>query len=72
MSQAAVLEKGKTYRASYGGTFYCQRGGETPRLQNVASGWTLTAHDVRLNADGTICWGYSTNGAFMPSARPWP
>ena len=66
------LEKGETYRASYGGQFYCLRGGEHPRLQNVASNWTFTAHDVRFCEDGTICWAYSTNGAFEPTVRPWP
>ena len=72
MSESVALVTGETYRAGYGGTFYCQRGGVTPRLQNVASGWTLTAHLVRRDAAGSIYWAYSTNGAFEPTTMPWP
>lgn len=72
MTRGAALVAGETYRNRAGGTFYCMTGGETPIMQNVASGWTLVAHTVTVYDDGTIEWDYSTGGYFEKHVRPWP
>lgn len=64
-----TLEQGKTYKNRGGGTFRCLQAGGFLRtgdamVQNVASGWTCTAHGVTMYEDGTIEWDYSTGGRF--------
>lgn len=34
-------------------------------MERIKDGWTLTAHGVHQNADGTIEWCYSTGGHFV-------
>ena len=72
MQRGVQLTTGMTYRNRGGGKFYCVSGGDTPIMQNVASGWTLVAHIVTLYDDGTIEWDFSTSGRFEPSFQPWP
>lgn len=65
-----TLEVGKTYKNRGGGTFVCLEVGGFLRpgdaiVQNVASGWTCTAHGVTQYEDGAIEWDYSTGGRFM-------
>lgn len=66
--KAAELEKGRVYthRSLVAGKFRCIKGDSYPVLQNIRSGWTLTAHGVGMYEDGTIDWDYSTNGRFTP------
>lgn len=64
-----TLEQGKTYKNRGGGTFRCLQVGGFLRtgdatVQNVASGWTCTAHGVTMYEDSTIEWDYSTGGRF--------
>lgn len=60
--------KGEVYRNQGGGEYRCVKAGnawsENPIMQNVKSGWTLTAHGVGIYDDGTIDWDYSTGGYF--------
>ena len=56
-----------TYRNRGGGEFLCRwvfPSGVDAIMQNIASGWTFTAHGIRRYADGTIVWDYSTGGRF--------
>lgn len=58
---------GHIYRNQGGGEYRCIRGlpeaGDAV-MRNIASGWTLHAHDCGIYQDGTIDWSYSTNGHF--------
>lgn len=60
-----ILKDGEVYRLNCGGDFFCL-GNENDvyRLKNLSSGWVLDAHNVQINDDGTIEWGYSTGGHF--------
>lgn len=58
---------GEIYRNQGGGTFRCLRSGYTAgeaTMQNVKSGWTLSAHGCGIYEDGTMDWDYSTGGRF--------
>lgn len=37
---------------------------ERVTMQNIASGWTFTAHGCGIYEDGSIDWDYSTDGHF--------
>lgn len=58
---------GEYYRNRGGGEYLCMGVGayDDAVMQNVASGWTLTAHGLGKYADGTIDWDYSTGGRFL-------
>lgn len=58
---------GEVYRNQGGGIFRCLRSGYTAgeaTMQNVKSGWTLSAHGCGIYEDGTMDWDYSTGGRF--------
>jgi hypothetical protein len=58
---------GRTYRNAAGGDYICVElllderpvGGV---LRRVSDGYTLRAHDICENTDGTVYWAYSTGG----------
>lgn len=58
---------GRTYRNAAGGDYICVElllderpvGGV---LRRVSDGYTLRAHDICENPDGTVYWAYSTGG----------
>lgn len=58
------LWEGETYENVGGGTFKCLYGidSDTYVMQNVKSGWTLTAHVITRYQGGKIEWDYSTDG----------
>ena len=41
----------------------------TYQLENIDSGWVLTAHGINLYPDGTIDWDFSTGGHFRALAE---
>lgn len=54
-----------------GGTFRCvdrqpRQTGKSwnAMMQNVKSGWTFMAKDIRIWSDGKIDWGWSVGGHF--------
>jgi len=58
---------GRTYRNAAGGDYTCVEllADERPVggiLRRVSDGYTLRAHDICENPDGTVCWAYSTGG----------
>ena len=61
----------EVYENHGGGTFRCMakpfgRGRRwSAIMQNVKSGWTFIAKDIRRYPDGRIDWAYSTQGHFM-------
>ena len=58
---------GRIYTNHGGGRFLCIGGGEesfSSVMKNIASGWTLEAHNIGIYDDGTIDWDYSTGGFF--------
>lgn len=58
---------GRIYTNHGGGRFLCIAGGDDPFssvMKNIASGWTLEAHNIGIYEDGTIDWDYSTGGFF--------
>ena len=57
---------GKDYDNHGGGTYRCvgYTSDGDPKMQNVASGWTLIAHGVCQYENGTIEWDYSKGGYF--------
>lgn len=72
--QRFTPERGRVYENQGGGTYRClQAGGFLPAraavMQNVASGWTLTAHDCGIYEDGRMDWDFSTDGRFEEVQR---
>ena len=59
-------KKGQMYKNEGGGTYFCMDSDPngTATMQNVLSGWTLTAHGCNIYENGKIDWDYSTNGRF--------
>ena len=67
--QRFTPERGRVYENQGGGTYRClHAGGFLPAcmavMQNVASGWTFTAHDCGIYEDGRMDWDFSTDGRF--------
>lgn len=66
--------KGERFWNRCGSHFRCLEEGfveGTCTMINEKSGWTLTAHNVRMYEDGSIEWDYSTNGHFLPVSAEW-
>lgn len=70
MKRTAFIPRvGTVYANRGGGKFECidirtYRRIERITMQNIASGWTFTAHGCGIYEDGTIDWDYSTDGHF--------
>lgn len=54
------------YANAGGGNYKCLLNLEDGKaiMQNVASGWSFTAHGIGIYEDGTIDWDFSTGGVF--------
>lgn len=57
---------GMIYNNRGGGSYRCMKTNYdgTPVFQNIASGWTLSAHGCGVYPDGSIDWDFSTGGHF--------
>ena len=58
-------EAGQVYRNAGGGTYLCiSANGSDADMINTKTKWRLMAHLCKIYFDGSIEWGYSTNGYF--------
>ena len=67
-----VPVEGEIYENAAGGKYLCRTGRETEDwgpvgfLINIKSGWSFKAKNIVRYDDGTIEWGHSTDGYFLP------
>lgn len=56
---------GQVYQNHGGGSYLCLGSySDVAIMQNISSGWTLTAHGIGIYEDQTIDWDFSTAGHF--------
>lgn len=64
--------KGTVYENACGGKYLCRSGYQDPDwgpcawMVNIKSGWSFTAKNIVQYENGTIEWGHSTDGHFLP------